>query len=201
MTVISTSEHYYLSCILLAIESGEWQAPFALLFQRWWAVNARPGSFTVDHPDWALTPASVAPDRVDFLSSEAAKSLVGISSEGLRIVPAIPDLTLRDILVDNSVRSVTDVRLALKRWCRFGALTDNDLSRIAAHALESSMPANWRAGQSIYARFETAGVPVQETGTPRPAMIWTGLAGAPESQCENRRPQFLSSTALPVHPW
>lgn len=202
MTAISPKEEYYLSCIRLAVEIRERQAPFDLLFRRWWAAGANDCGMKVDHPDWVFSSSGVAPNRVDFVSSEATKVSAGVDSQRLHVMAAIPDLVLRDLLIDGDIEDVSDLRLVLKRWCRFGALTGNDLNRLTSHALEHAMPPGWTVGDSIYSRFEAAGIPVQDTGNLKTAKICAPLTTAEsEARCRNGSHQLLSSTALLVHPW
>lgn len=198
MPYIGPEEEYYLSCILLAIEKREWQAPFDHLFKRWWAVGARPGGIKVHHPDWALSSSGVTPDRFDFVSSTAARILTGFSGR-LQIAPAVPDFVLRDFLMESGLKSINDVQRELKRWCRFGALADEDLARIAEHGLASSMPATWPADRRLFARFEAAGIVVQETGTSKPSTV-LARRGEPSAMPRTEgKHSFLSSAALPVH--
>lgn len=157
----------YLQHIQIAANARDRSAPFRTFFDNWFAFK-NGGAFlnSNSRPHWFNNPCpnrhGEALSRAHFVSVEAARTLAGMERQRLVKDHAIPVSVLREMLIEQQPSSIDEVDRFMRRFYRFGIISQREDEQIRAKGLNSKMPGDWQADGDPFARYVAAGIVQQD---------------------------------------
>ena len=154
----------YLVHIKICIESGSWGAGLLRSFTDYWFAYHKQGPFlnSNNNPKWHNKPSSVKDKdallEMHFISDMAFDAIEKGSDVRLIKEHSIPLRVIRKILIQQEPKTTTDIENILLRFYRLGVLTKDEDDILRLKGLNSKMPASWDLTESVFSRYEFAGI-------------------------------------------
>jgi hypothetical protein len=154
----------YLEHIKICIESGSWGAGLLRSFTDYWFAYHKQGPFlnSNNNPKWHNKPSSVKDKdallEMHFISDMAFDAIEKGSDVRLIKEHSIPLRVIRKILIQHEPKTTTDIENILLRFYRLGVLTKDEDDILRLKGLNSKMPASWGLTESVFSRYEVAGI-------------------------------------------
>jgi len=154
----------YLEHIKICIESGSWGAGLLRSFTDYWFAYHKQGPFlnSNNNPKWHNKPSSVKDKdallEMHFISDMAFDAIEKGSDVRLIKEHSIPLRVIRKILIQLEPKTTTDIENILLRFYRLGVLTKDEDDILRLKGLNSKMPASWDLTESVFSRYEFAGI-------------------------------------------
>lgn len=154
----------YLEHIKICIESGSWGAGLLRSFTDYWFAYHKQGPFlnSNNNPKWHNKPSSVKDKdallEMHFISDMAFDAIEKGSDVRLIKEHSIPLRVIRKILIQHEPKTTTDIENILLRFYRLGVLTKDEDDILRLKGLNSKMPASWGLTESVFSRYEFAGI-------------------------------------------
>ena len=154
----------YLEHIKICIESGSWGAGLLRSFTDYWFAYHKQGPFlnSNNNPKWHNKPSSVKDKdallEMHFISDMAFDAIEKGSAVRLIKEHSIPLRVIRKILIQHEPKTTTDIENILLRFYRLGVLTKDEDDILRLKGLNSKMPASWGLTESVFSRYEFAGI-------------------------------------------
>jgi len=154
----------YLEHIKICIESGSWGAGLLRSFTDYWFAYHKQGPFlnSNNNPKWHNKPSSVKDKdallEMHFISDMAFDAIEKGSAVRLIKEHSIPLRVIRKILIQHEPKTTTDIENILLRFYRLGVLTKDEDDILRLKGLNSKMPASWGLTESVFSRYEVAGI-------------------------------------------
>jgi hypothetical protein len=154
----------YLEHIKICIESGSWGAGLLRSFTDYWFAYHKQGPFlnSNNNPKWHNKPSSIKDKdallEMHFISDMAFDAIEKGSDVRLIKEHSIPLRVIRKILIQHEPKTTTDIENILLRFYRLGVLTKDEDDILRLKGLNSKMPASWDLTESVFSRYEFAGI-------------------------------------------
>jgi hypothetical protein len=154
----------YLEHIKICIESGSWGAGLLRSFTDYWFAYHKQGPFlnSNNNPKWHNKPSSIKDKdallEMHFISDMAFDAIEKGSDVRLIKEHSIPLRVIRKILIQLEPKTTTDIENILLRFYRLGVLTKDEDDILRLKGLNSKMPASWDLTESVFSRYEFAGI-------------------------------------------
>jgi hypothetical protein len=154
----------YLEHIKICIESGSWGAGLLRSFTDYWFAYHKQGPFlnSNNNPKWHNKPSSIKDKdallEMHFISDMAFDAIEKGSDVRLIKEHSIPLRVIRKILIQHEPKTTTDIENILLRFYRLGVLTKDEDDILRLKGLNSKMPASWGLTESVFSRYEVAGI-------------------------------------------
>lgn len=164
---IGPQEQANLSYMMIAAALGDIAAPFRTFMDSWFAYHVGGPLLSANsRPHWLNNPCPVrhrdALLTAHWVSANAALTLAGVRSDRLVKDHAVPVSVLRDQLMSQPPADLDAAREFMIRNYRIGIITIEEDDALTAASLRSRMPSGWRLGDSPFARYDAAGICIQE---------------------------------------
>ena len=154
----------YLEHIKICIESDAWGAGLLRSFIDYWFAYHKQGAFlnSKNNPIWHNNP-SPKKDKdallgMHFISDMALDVLEQGSSVRLIKEHSIPVSVIQKILIQQKPKTINDIENILLRFYRLGVLTKHEDDILRLKGLNSKMPTSWDFNDSVFSRYEVAGI-------------------------------------------
>ncbi len=154
----------YLEHIKICIESDAWGAGLLRSFIDYWFAYHKQGSFlnSNNNPTWHNNPSPVKDKdtllEMHFISDMAFDVIEKGSDVRLIKEHSIPVHVIQKILIQQKLKSINEIENILLRFYRLGVLTKDEDDILRLEGLNSKMPASWDFNESVFSRYEVAGI-------------------------------------------
>lgn len=164
---IGPQERANLSYLVMATAMGDIAAPFRTFMDSWFAYHVGgPLLNASSRPHWLNNPCPIrhrdALLTAHWVSANAALTLAGVRSDRLVKDHAVPVSVLRDQMMSEPPATLEAAREFMIRNYRIGIMTVGEDDALTAAGLRSRMPSGWKPGDSPFARYDAAGICIQE---------------------------------------